>query len=248
MRPEDIRDIGLGLDYMHNHHGESDMYGKAYSRYSEKVQFESHKEKSRKAKFGRSKEKRSDCKLLVLVLCINTDGLIRYSSILEGNTAEPKSLPDMIDNLVTNIRDKKNSEQKTLVVIDAGIATEENLELIKCKGYNYLCVSRKRLTDCELGGDDKIVIVRDSQKRGIRLTEVKHKEDGDSYLQVDSPMKALKESSMNRLFRECFENELQKAKNSLTKKGWTKKYEKVCEGIGRALQKYPSISKFYQVN
>jgi transposase len=59
--------------------------------------FESRKENSRKAKFGRSKEKRSDCKLLMLALCINTDGFIRYSSILEGNTADPKSLPDMID-------------------------------------------------------------------------------------------------------------------------------------------------------
>jgi len=58
--------------------------------------FESRKDNSRKAKFGRSKEKRNDCKLLVLALCIYTDGFIRYSSILEGNTADPKSLPRMI--------------------------------------------------------------------------------------------------------------------------------------------------------
>lgn len=32
--------------------------------------FEGRKAQSRKAKFGRSKEKRSDCKLLVLALCI----------------------------------------------------------------------------------------------------------------------------------------------------------------------------------
>jgi len=52
--------------------------------------FEGSKRASVKAKFGRSKEKRSDCKLLVLALAINTDGFIRYSSILEGNTADPK--------------------------------------------------------------------------------------------------------------------------------------------------------------
>ena len=39
--------------------------------------FEGRKENSRKAKYGRSKEKRSDCKLLVLALAINTDGFIR---------------------------------------------------------------------------------------------------------------------------------------------------------------------------
>jgi hypothetical protein len=52
--------------------------------------FEGRKENSKKAKFGRSKEKRSDCKLLVLALCINSEGFIRYSSILEGNTADPQ--------------------------------------------------------------------------------------------------------------------------------------------------------------
>lgn len=57
--------------------------------------FEGGKRQSAKAKFGRSKEKRSDCKLLVLALAINTEGFIRYSSILEGNTADPQSLPDM---------------------------------------------------------------------------------------------------------------------------------------------------------
>ena len=59
--------------------------------------FEGRKAASRKAKFGRSKEKRSDCRLLVLALCINTDGFIRYSAILEAGTADPKSLPAMVD-------------------------------------------------------------------------------------------------------------------------------------------------------
>ena len=33
------------------------------------------------------------------------------------------------------------THEKTLVVMDAGIATEDNLLTIKEKGYNYLCVS-----------------------------------------------------------------------------------------------------------
>ena len=65
--------------------------------------WESPKRASRKAKFGRSKEKRYDCKLLVLALCVNTAGFIRYSAILEGNAADPKSLPDMIEELAKRI-------------------------------------------------------------------------------------------------------------------------------------------------
>ena len=61
--------------------------------------FEGRKEGIVNARHGHSKEKRSDCKLLVLALCINAEGFIRYSSILTGNTADLYSLPDMIDTL-----------------------------------------------------------------------------------------------------------------------------------------------------
>ena len=53
---------------------------------------------------------------------------------------------------------------------------------------------------------------------------------------------------MNRLFRERFEAELEKAKASLTKKGGKKTYEKVIERVGRAIGKYPSISKYYVID
>ena len=210
--------------------------------------FEGRKEGSGKAQFGRSKEKRSDCKLLVLALCINKEGFIRYSSILAGNTADPDSLPNMVDTLNAKTRVPNDPKDKVLVCLDAGIATEENLQKIKEKGYNYLCVSRRRLTDYEIAPDAKTVTVLDSKQQPIRLTQVKHEEDGDYYLEINSPAKQLKETSMNRKFKERFEEELQKAKDSLTKKNGTKNYERVIERVGRARQKYPSISKYYVID
>lgn len=209
--------------------------------------FEGRKESSEKAAFGRSKEKRSDCKLLVLALCINTDGFIRYSSVLPGNTADPKSLPDMVEKVIAASPVADDPQNRSLVVIDAGIATEDNLMLIRERGFNYLCVSRSRLTDCKLKADAKTVIVHDCRKQEIRLTEVAHEEGGDYFLQVNSPAKALKESSMNRQFRERFEAELKKIKESIHKKGGVKRYDKVIERTGRAMQKYPSIAKFYTI-
>ena len=141
--------------------------------------FEGRKEGSKKAQFGRSKEKRSDCKLLVLALCINKEGFIRYFSILAGNTADPDSLPDMVDTLNAKTRMPNEPKDKVLVCLDAGIATEENLQKIKEKGYNYLCVSRRRLTDYEIAPDAKTVTVLDSKRQPIKLTQVKHEEDGD---------------------------------------------------------------------
>ena len=210
--------------------------------------FEGRKDNSSKAQFGRSKEKRSDCKLLVLALCINKEGFIRYSSILAGNTADPNSLPDMVDTLNSKTRVPDDPKDKVLVCLDAGIATEDNLQRIKEKGYNYLCVSRRRLTDYELAPDAKTVTVKDCKNQPVRLTQVKHEEDGDYYLEISSRAKELKETSMNSKFKERFEEELQKAKDSLTKKNGTKNYEKVIERVGRARQKYPSISKYYVID
>lgn len=82
--------------------------------------FEGREQDSKLAKFGRSKEKRTDAKLIVLGLVINPEGFIKYSSILEGNMADSKTLEGMIGKL----RIKTSfSAKKALVVIDAGIAT-----------------------------------------------------------------------------------------------------------------------------
>lgn len=209
--------------------------------------YEGRKDQSKKAAFGRSKEKRNDCKLLVLALCINTDGFIRYSSMLEGNTADPASLPDMIEKLVAKNPVVSNTDEKLLVVIDAGIASEENLKLIKEKGYNYLCVSRKRLTNYELAEDSRTVIVHDCKKQEIKLREVCRQEGQDYYLRINSPGKTLKETSMKKQFKKRFEEELIKAKNALTKKGGVKKFDKVCERVGRIMERYPSIQRFYEI-
>ncbi|MFW5523287.1 MAG: IS1634 family transposase [Segatella copri] len=209
--------------------------------------FEGRKENSKKAQFGRSKEKRTDCKLLVLALAINTDGFIRYSDILEGNTADPKSLPDMVDKLIAQNPVGATPEEKVLVVIDAGISSQENLDLIKAKGYNYLCVSRKALTDYEVKPDARTVIVKDCKEQPIKLQEV-HTEGEDYFLKIDSPAKALKEESMNRNFRRHFEDGLTAISSSLTKKSGTKKYEAVLKRIGKLEGRFPSIARYYTID
>jgi len=48
----------------------------------------------------------------------------------------------MIDKLRVNT---SNSAKKVLIVIDTGIATEDNLKMLRKKGYDYLCVTRSKL-------------------------------------------------------------------------------------------------------
>ena len=204
--------------------------------------FEGRKTKSSIAKFGHSKEKRYDCKITVLALCINKAGFVRYSEILEGNTADPDALPGMVEKLVL-----RTGQKNALLVFDAGITTEENLKIVKAKGYHYLCVSRRNLTEKQIKSTGKSVSVFDANNQEIKLSEVKSEVNGDYYLKIDSPAKALKESSMNRQFKERFEDGLQKIKDSLSKKNGTKQYEKVLERIGRLKGSYPSISRYYLI-
>ena len=206
--------------------------------------FEGRKQGSKLAKHGRSKEKRSDAKLVVLALVINPEGFIKYSSILEGNMADPKTLEGMICKL----RVKTSlSAKKALVVIDAGIATEANLEMIKFNGYDYLCVSRSNLKSYEIEAGAQTVTVTDNRKQKINLCHVRSGNNTDYYLKVESQAKEKKEHSMNELFRSRFEAELQKIADSLTKKGGIKQQDKVYERIGRAKQKYPSIHRYFNI-
>ena len=71
--------------------------------------FEGQMKKSKIARFGRSKEKRSDAKLIVLAVVINQEGFLKYSNIFEGNTTDSSTLESVIDNLSshTSVQDRK---------------------------------------------------------------------------------------------------------------------------------------------
>jgi hypothetical protein len=206
--------------------------------------FEGRKQGSQLARYGRSKEKRSDAKLVVLGLVINPEGFIKYSSILEGNIADSRTLESMIDKLRVKT---SASAKKALIVIDAGIATDANLAMIKEKGYDYMCVSRSSLKNYKVEAGAATVTVTDNKNQKINLCRVKSARNTDYYLKVESGSKELKERSMNEQFRARFEAGLQTIADSLTKKGGVKQEDKVYERIGRLKQKYPSIGRYFDI-
>jgi hypothetical protein len=211
--------------------------------------FEGEKRRSGLARFGRSKEKRNDAKLVVLALVINPYGFIKYSSILQGNVSDPSTLEAMIKDLRSKT---STTAEKALVVIDAGIATNENLARIRLEGYDYLCVSRSRLKDYEIVATSERLTVEDNRKRKIHLQKVSpvesSRESTDYYLKVESLTKEKKELSMNDRFRDGYLNGLASIAGSLSKKRGAKQERKVHERVGRLMEKYPSIHKYYQID
>ena len=148
--------------------------------------FEGEKRNSNLARYGRSKEKRSDCPLIVLALVVNIEGFIKYSSIYQGNMSDSKTLGDMIDRLRLAT---SSCDSRAIVVIDAGIATEDNLAIIQSKGYDYVCVSRSNLKKYKQMVIAPTVIVKDKKNRDIELAKIKTETDTEFFLKVTSPTK-----------------------------------------------------------
>ena len=211
--------------------------------------FEGRKESSTLAQFGRSKEKRSDAKLVSLALMTNGQGFVRRSKIYRGNISEPATLREVISALTPDSKqDLDLFNSKPVVVIDAGITTEENLDYLRGNGFDYFCVSRIGLQDYSLAETGSKTVF-DNRHHPIELSIVSpcNKDDGDLYLYVKSAMKQQKEQSMGDKLTKRFVEGLENIKSSLSKKKGIKQESQVNQRIGRLKQKYPSISKLYKI-
>ena len=207
--------------------------------------FEGTKKGSNLAQFGRSKEKRSDCKLVVLALVINEDGFVKHSKLFNGNTADSTTLIAIIEQLQHSTY--LNADVKPIVVIDAGIATLENLKAIKEKGYDYLCVSRTKLKEYTLKQGAKTTLY-DNRNNPIEVKLIeKQQSDDDQYLYVHSTKKEWKEEAMKVRMDKHLEDQLNYLKQGLTIKGRTKKTDKVLEKIGRLKQQYASSAQYFSI-
>ena len=206
--------------------------------------FEGGMRNSTIAKFGRSKEKRNDAKIIVLAVIINTEGFLKYSDIFEGSTTDHSTLEDII----TKFDQKHNyTTKKPIIVMDAGIATEDNIRFLKSMSYPYICVSRSKIKDYKANSQSTPVVILDKKDQPIQLKKVYVEADGDNYLWVKSQAKSKKEISMSNQFSQRFEEGLKAIENGIAKKGGTKKLDKVWERIGRLKEKYPSIHKYYNI-
>ena len=240
--------------YKHKEHIDKFLYGRITDLFDlddklvifdiSNTYFETRKANSSIASRGRSKEKRTDCPLVVFTGVINARGFIRHSRIYEGNKPDTDTLSDMIEDMEKYASPTANHT----IVIDAGIATEDNLALVQNKGYKYVCVSRKRLKDYPVDlSDHKITQLTDRGKNKVELAIFNPEGYTDTWMYVQSEAKRTKEQSMDSKLKERFIEDLAGIAKSINKKGGTKRLEKVWERIGRAKQKHNRISSRYDV-
>jgi transposase len=203
--------------------------------------FEGQATENSKAKRGRSKEKRSDCKLVTLALVIDEHGFPKYSKLYPGNQGESKTLKEIIESL---IEANPTLVASRTVVIDAGIANAENIEYLKEKKFHYIVVNKGK-KEFSTDDTDQMETIKET---GTYTLEVKRREkNGEALLLCHSTAREGKDYGIRNRQESIFTERLHYFHDGLSRKGRTKSYPKIIEMIGRLRGKYPKASKLYDI-
>jgi transposase len=192
-----------------------------------------------KAKHGHSKEKRSDCPLVTLALVLDASGFPKRSEVFEGNVSEPKTLKKMLEHLAL-----APGAVAPTVVLDAGIATEENLAWLTERKYRYLVVSRERHKPFDA---EAAVLIRAEGDTQIRAQRVVDEVTGEVRLVCHSTGREAKERGIEQRFSTRLEADLQYLADGLNLPRRVKNYDKVLTRIGRLRQRYSRVARFYDI-
>ncbi len=188
---------------------------------------------------GKSKEKRSDCPLVTLALVLDGSGFPKRSEVFKGNASEPLTLARMVGELA----DDKAGDPPT-VVLDAGIATEENIAWLVRQHYHYVVVSRER--QCRFDPDQALEIEARGDMR-VRAQRVVDPDTGEVRLYCHSSQRENKERGIAELLARRFEEALKQLAAGLHKKRTVKRYDKILERRGRLKQKSARAAQHYDV-
>jgi len=183
---------------------------------------------------GYSKEKRSDCKLVTLALVLDGSGFPKKSHIFKGNVGEASTLEVMLDKL---------SNKKAMIVLDAGIATEDNIRWLTDNQYKYLVISRKR--NQSLPDVEGVVVKSDP---GNKVTSFLLKNDKESELYCHSEGVEKRSNLILKKYADRFETELQKISDGINKKTGIKKYDKIQQKIGRLKERYSKVGSLFNIS
>lgn len=218
-----------------------------------------------KAKRGKSKQKRSDCPLVVVGMIFDEYGFALGHRTFAGNQSDSASLPKMVDCLESICTDQELPGQ-VLVVVDGGIATAANLKLLRQSGYHYLVnESRsKRAAFAEEFNADGFEVVPDRNKNGVprpsvevKVIDREFKDDADSNEQTAEPYeervilcrsqaRRQKEVAIFSNAEQRFIKQLDKLQKRLTE-GRLKQEEKIHQAVGRLKAKNPRVARFYDI-
>ena len=181
--------------------------------------FEGLCEQNPKAKHGYSRDRRPDCRQVIIALIITPDGLPLAYEVMPGNTSDKttlRSFLSMIESLYGKAR--------RVWVMDRGIPTEELLFEMCSEGVQYIVgTARSKLDELEA---ELLDLPWQQVHENVRVKLLV--EDGDLYVLAQSTGRREKEKSIRRhKLRRLFEG--------------LRRLQKNCTGRDRLLQKLGAL-------
>jgi transposase len=133
---------------------------------------------------------------------------------------------------------------RATIVMDAGIATEDNIKWLRENSYPYIVVSRKHHREFD---EDAAVVVKQDDDSTVKVQKVIDAKNDEILLYCHSTKRGKKGKAINNHFAARFEDAVRALESGLHKKGCLKKYDKVLEKIGRLKQQYSKVAKHYKI-
>ncbi len=214
--------------------------------------FEGTAQKQPKAQRGKSKERRYDAPLLTLGLVLDSSGFVRRSTVLPGNVSEPSTMQAVLNALA--------APEASIVIMDRGLATKDNLAWLRAHKYRYIVVSRERTRVFEehhVAAEIRTASqarVRVYNEMVVRKEKNQQKDKGkprstyqEVLLRCHSEDRAGKEKGIITRFETRLANDLKTLHANLSKKGTRKGLDYIHRKIGRLLQENSRVAQHYEI-
>ncbi len=186
-------------------------------------------------RYGRSKEKRNDRPLVTLALVLDGSGFPRKANIYPGNASEPQTLEQAMDQL---------DPENLTVIMDAGISSEANLEYLKQKGLDWLCVERSKTPTVPVEPPHQTF--QTTTKTEVRAWTLGVK-NHEQRVYLHSQTKQYKNDQILDKKRTEFEKAIAYLNEGLSVKGRPKKCQVIEKKVGKLSQKYKKVAYQYEV-
>jgi hypothetical protein len=199
-----------------------------------------------KARHGKNKQKRNDCRQVAVGMAFDSRGLALAHDVFEGNIAETKTLERMLDRLAL----PGTEAARPVVILDAGFASGENIALLKKRALGYVInITRSsRAKHAEAFAADGFETVPGRER--CSPVEVKTIPDPDdpegSLVLCRSALRREKESAMLSRAESRLLADLAALRERI-EAGRLKDPVKVERAIGRLQKKHPRVARFYQL-
>ncbi len=181
------------------------------------------------AQRGYSRDRRPDCKQVLVGLVLNRDGFPKAHEIFDGNRQDRTTVAEMLDAL----EERTGRRPGTTVVVDRGMAYAENLEQITARGFHYIVAGRQ---------PERIAPRNPGQKKSRVL--IKRQEKGEElYVLCVSEGREEKDRAIRHTHEQRLVKDLQALQERI-EKGYLKDRDKIHQAIGRLKERYPRVARY----